>query len=201
MELGLGIHGEPGVTRSRLQPADQLTEMLLAEILNHRRSALDLIFDKERYANVGDSSSTALTFTPLGNFMLIVWEVSGYVGAEPSVVRVGVRAKRLERSGQWKHLRKLRRLGTRLPLLHPQAFATHVERGLPCLISTLDWSYPFFGSTRFSNPVLQKLTVPVSDTFQGAILDGFFIEHFRSVVDPCAEGLLVSVVLVDMQIS
>ena len=32
MELGLGIHGEPGVTRTRLQPADQLVETLLAEI-------------------------------------------------------------------------------------------------------------------------------------------------------------------------
>jgi dihydroxyacetone kinase len=35
MEIGLGIHGEPGVTRSRLQSADELTEMLLTEILKH----------------------------------------------------------------------------------------------------------------------------------------------------------------------
>ena len=35
MELGLGIHGEPGVTRTRLQPADQLTETLLTAILKH----------------------------------------------------------------------------------------------------------------------------------------------------------------------
>ena len=35
MELGLGIHGEPGVKRTRLQPADQLTETLLTEILRH----------------------------------------------------------------------------------------------------------------------------------------------------------------------
>src|SRR5258706_16266023 len=33
MELGLGIHGEPGVTRTRLQSADQLTETLLTQIL------------------------------------------------------------------------------------------------------------------------------------------------------------------------
>ena len=33
MELGLGIHGEPGVKRTELQPADQLTETLLTEIL------------------------------------------------------------------------------------------------------------------------------------------------------------------------
>ena len=35
MELGLGIHGEPGVTRTHLQSADELTETLLGEILKH----------------------------------------------------------------------------------------------------------------------------------------------------------------------
>jgi dihydroxyacetone kinase len=35
MEFGLGIHGEPGVQRSVLQPADELTETLLTEILKH----------------------------------------------------------------------------------------------------------------------------------------------------------------------
>jgi dihydroxyacetone kinase len=33
MELGLGIHGEPGVTRTRLQPANELAETLLREIV------------------------------------------------------------------------------------------------------------------------------------------------------------------------
>ena len=37
MELGLGIHGEPGVIRTQLQPADELTETLLTEILKHGR--------------------------------------------------------------------------------------------------------------------------------------------------------------------
>jgi len=36
MELGLGIHGEPGVTRTHLQSADQLTETLLTAILKHQ---------------------------------------------------------------------------------------------------------------------------------------------------------------------
>ena len=46
MELGLGIHGEPGVKRMELQPANQLTETLLSEILqrgsfgNERRVAV-----------------------------------------------------------------------------------------------------------------------------------------------------------------
>ena len=35
MELGLGIHGEPGVKRTELQPADELTETLLTQILKH----------------------------------------------------------------------------------------------------------------------------------------------------------------------
>ena len=35
MELGLGIHGEPGVKRTQLQSADELTETLLTEILKH----------------------------------------------------------------------------------------------------------------------------------------------------------------------
>jgi len=35
MELGLGIHGEPGVQRMPMQPADQLTETLLSTILQH----------------------------------------------------------------------------------------------------------------------------------------------------------------------
>jgi len=33
MELGLGIHGEPGVTRTRIQSADELAETLLTRIL------------------------------------------------------------------------------------------------------------------------------------------------------------------------
>ena len=36
MELGLGIHGEPGVTRTHLQPADKLADTLLTEILRAR---------------------------------------------------------------------------------------------------------------------------------------------------------------------
>jgi dihydroxyacetone kinase len=35
MELGLGIHGEPGVKRMPMQPADQLIETLLSTILEH----------------------------------------------------------------------------------------------------------------------------------------------------------------------
>ncbi len=37
MELGLGIHGEPGAKRANLQTADELTETLLTEILKHGR--------------------------------------------------------------------------------------------------------------------------------------------------------------------
>ena len=34
IELGLGIHGEPGVRRTKIQTADQITETLLSEILD-----------------------------------------------------------------------------------------------------------------------------------------------------------------------
>jgi triose/dihydroxyacetone kinase / FAD-AMP lyase (cyclizing) len=37
MELGLGIHGEPGVARMPLQSADALTETLLTSILLHKK--------------------------------------------------------------------------------------------------------------------------------------------------------------------
>jgi dihydroxyacetone kinase len=37
MELGLGIHGEPGVKRMPVQPADQLTETLLSAILQYEK--------------------------------------------------------------------------------------------------------------------------------------------------------------------
>jgi triose/dihydroxyacetone kinase / FAD-AMP lyase (cyclizing) len=39
MELGLGIHGEPGVARMPLQSADALTETLLTSILQHKKIA------------------------------------------------------------------------------------------------------------------------------------------------------------------
>src|SRR5260370_700187 len=35
MELGLGIHGEPGVARVPLKSANELTEILLTEIMKH----------------------------------------------------------------------------------------------------------------------------------------------------------------------
>jgi dihydroxyacetone kinase len=52
MELGLGIHGEPGVTRTHLQSADQLTETLLTEIL--------------KQGNFGDSRRVVAMINNLG---------------------------------------------------------------------------------------------------------------------------------------
>ncbi len=52
MELGLGIHGEPGVMRTRLQPADELTETLLNKILKH--------------GNFGDQKRVAIMVNNLG---------------------------------------------------------------------------------------------------------------------------------------
>lgn len=41
MELGLGIHGEPGVKRTELQPADELTETLLTQVLKHGKQGAE----------------------------------------------------------------------------------------------------------------------------------------------------------------
>lgn len=34
MEIGMGIHGEPGITRGKLKTADEIAETLLEAILN-----------------------------------------------------------------------------------------------------------------------------------------------------------------------
>ena len=52
MELGLGIHGEPGVKRTELQSADELTQTLLSEILKH--------------GNFGDEKRVAVMVNNLG---------------------------------------------------------------------------------------------------------------------------------------
>jgi dihydroxyacetone kinase len=52
MELGLGIHGEPGVKRTQLQTADKLTETLLGEIL--------------KYGNIGEERRVAVMVNNLG---------------------------------------------------------------------------------------------------------------------------------------
>ena len=52
MELGLGIHGEPGVKRTHLLPADELSEVLLTEIL--------------KYKNFGDEGRVVVMINNLG---------------------------------------------------------------------------------------------------------------------------------------
>jgi dihydroxyacetone kinase len=50
MELGLGIHGEPGVKRTELQPANQVTETLLTEIMRHGSSGHGSSGNEQRMA-------------------------------------------------------------------------------------------------------------------------------------------------------
>src|SRR5262249_38325260 len=52
MELGLGIHGEPGVKRTQIRSADELTETLLTEILKR--------------GNFGDEKRAAVMVNNLG---------------------------------------------------------------------------------------------------------------------------------------
>ncbi len=53
MELGLGIHGEPGVQRTELQPADRLTETLVAQLL--------------KFGKLGDRKRVAVMINNLGS--------------------------------------------------------------------------------------------------------------------------------------
>ncbi len=75
MELGLGIHGEPGVTRTRMQPADELTETLLNQILkrgnfgNDRRVALMI-------NNLG--ATTAMELAIVARHAITILEKKGY---------------------------------------------------------------------------------------------------------------------------
>jgi dihydroxyacetone kinase len=53
MELGLGIHGEPGVKRTELQPADELTETLL-----NRNSAAGKVWRSAARGGDGEQSGS-----------------------------------------------------------------------------------------------------------------------------------------------
>jgi dihydroxyacetone kinase len=55
MELGLGIHGEPGAKRTHLRPADQLSATLLTEILRYGK------FGDERHLAVMINNPRATT--------------------------------------------------------------------------------------------------------------------------------------------
>ncbi len=75
MELGLGIHGEPGVTRTHLRPANELSELLLAEILKYRRFG-----DERRVAvminNLG--ATTEMELAILARHVVPFLEKSGF---------------------------------------------------------------------------------------------------------------------------
>jgi triose/dihydroxyacetone kinase / FAD-AMP lyase (cyclizing) len=76
MELGLGIHGEPGVKRMQLQPADELTETLLRQILQHGKFG-----SQKRVAvminNLG--ATTAMELAIIGRHAVSFLEREGFV--------------------------------------------------------------------------------------------------------------------------
>jgi triose/dihydroxyacetone kinase / FAD-AMP lyase (cyclizing) len=76
MELGLGIHGEPGVKRMQLQPADELTETLLRQILLHGKFGT-----QKRVAvminNLG--ATTAMELAIVGRHAVSFLEREGFV--------------------------------------------------------------------------------------------------------------------------
>jgi dihydroxyacetone kinase len=75
MELGLGIHGEPGVKRAEVQTGDQLTETLLTEIVKHGEFG-----DKKRVAvmvnNLG--ATTEMELAIVAGHAIVVLENKGF---------------------------------------------------------------------------------------------------------------------------
>ncbi|MGC1298848.1 MAG: dihydroxyacetone kinase subunit DhaL [Alloacidobacterium sp.] len=75
MELGLGIHGEPGVKRTHLQTADELTETLLRTILQHSKFG-----DERRVAvmvnNLG--ATTEMELAIVGRYTIPFLESEGF---------------------------------------------------------------------------------------------------------------------------
>src|SRR5215469_8414945 len=75
MELGLGIHGEPGVKRMQLRNADELTKTLLTEILKHGKFG-----NEERVAvmvnNLG--ATTEMELAIVARHVTPVLESNGY---------------------------------------------------------------------------------------------------------------------------
>jgi triose/dihydroxyacetone kinase / FAD-AMP lyase (cyclizing) len=75
MELGLGIHGEPGVKRTQVQSADELTETLLRAILKHGKFG-----DEKRVAvmvnNLG--STTEMELAIVARHAVPFLESNGY---------------------------------------------------------------------------------------------------------------------------
>jgi triose/dihydroxyacetone kinase / FAD-AMP lyase (cyclizing) len=76
MELGLGIHGEPGVKREQLQTADELTETLLRQILQHGKFG-----SQKRVAvminNLG--ATTGMELAIVGRHAVSILEREGFV--------------------------------------------------------------------------------------------------------------------------
>jgi triose/dihydroxyacetone kinase / FAD-AMP lyase (cyclizing) len=75
MELGLGIHGEPGVERAEVQTGDQLTETLLTEIVKHGKFG-----DEKRVAvmvnNLG--ATTEMELAIIARHAIVVLENNGF---------------------------------------------------------------------------------------------------------------------------
>jgi triose/dihydroxyacetone kinase / FAD-AMP lyase (cyclizing) len=75
MELGLGIHGEPGVKRTQLQTADEVTETLLRTILEHGKFG-----DEKRVAvmvnNLG--ATTEMELAIVGHHAMLFLESKGF---------------------------------------------------------------------------------------------------------------------------
>jgi triose/dihydroxyacetone kinase / FAD-AMP lyase (cyclizing) len=93
MELGLGIHGEPGAQRTDLKPADDLTETLLSEILRYGH------FGGEKRVAVMVNSLGATTAMELAIVARHVISVLGGAGFEVERVYAGTFLSSLDMAG------------------------------------------------------------------------------------------------------
>ena len=55
IEIGIGIHGEPGMSREKIKPADEITEMMTHEIIDdkpYKRTLKEWSFKKDDWVEV-----------------------------------------------------------------------------------------------------------------------------------------------------
>ena len=55
IEIGIGIHGEPGMSREKIKPADEITEMMMNEIIDdkpYKRTLKEWSFEKDDWEEV-----------------------------------------------------------------------------------------------------------------------------------------------------
>jgi len=77
IEIGIGIHGEPGLSREKIRPADEIVEMMTNEILDedpYKRTLKEWNFDKDDWEEVEITDSS---FKKGDSFIVFVNSMGG----------------------------------------------------------------------------------------------------------------------------